>query len=46
MLIGLKTSNVFFLKNRYLNMLILSIYTLSELLPPSVVTDRVSLILN
>jgi hypothetical protein len=46
MLNGLKTSRVFYLKSRYLNTLILSIYTISDLLPAQVLTERVSLILN
>lgn len=46
MLNGLKTSRVFYLKSRYLNTLILSIYTVSDLIPAAVLTERVSLVLN
>ncbi len=43
---GLNNSKVFLLKSRYLNTIILSIYSVSEILPPSLLTDNVYLILN
>jgi len=43
---GLNNSKVFLLKSRYLNTIILSIYSVSEILPPSMLTDNVYLILN
>lgn len=46
MLDGLNTSKVFYLKKRYLNTLCLSIYSISEILPNKVLTERVHLILN
>lgn len=38
---GLKKSNVFFLKSRYLNTLVLSVYTISDMFQPRLLMERV-----
>lgn len=39
---GLKHSNVFFTKSKYLNAIVISIYTLSDMLDKHTLTERVN----
>lgn len=43
---GLKHSSVFFTKSRYLNAIVISIYTLSDMLDKHTLTERVNQIIN
>jgi hypothetical protein len=38
---GLKQSNVYYLTSRYLNTIVVGIYSISNLLPPKVLTEKI-----
>ncbi|CAD8140880.1 unnamed protein product [Paramecium pentaurelia] len=46
LMIGLQSSKVFFLKQRYLNTIVVGVYSISQLLTPKILTEKIQIILK
>ncbi|CAD8055261.1 unnamed protein product [Paramecium sonneborni] len=44
LMVGLQSSQVYFLKQRYLNTIVVGVYSISQLLPPRIITEKIQII--